>query len=621
MKKQILLVTMFLSLLNISCTDFLETKPYDKITGEQTWVSEKLSMSFIYQIYADVLSEKSWLASYGSSYSCQSESTTKNAMAGTLNTSGWTRDRAELVTKQDNYGWVNYGWLWRIHTAMKEIQASEALSAEFKKRSIAELHFLRAAHYFMYTKQYGGLQIIDRILTLDDNLQIPRSSAKETYDFIISDLGKAATDLPADTERGRASSTAANALLMRVAIQAAAYVDGGAANSSYYDQVIQAGIAIGLDGSGSQLSPYADMFRSYETAIASEELILTNERSKVNSSLHDTPMQYQGLWSTGKYSEYAKEHFPINVTMNFWGMDGGAWPTQDLVDDYLVADVDGSVKYWEDASYVTTGANVDEKMYFTKDKKRDQRFYASILYDGCTYFNGQARIYFRRDGNCSNANSKINEGSEEEYGYKAGNTENYNSSTGYGMVKYHYDHIISLADPGAQKMDFCYSVLRYGEAYLNMAEAYLMKGDYPNAKKYMAATMVKHGGFEAGKVDAYLAAKTGNNWGDDLFEAYKRERNVEMLFENNDHYWSLLRWGMRTSGGIKNGEYAQGGYAIPELQGALRGIRISRDGLSYEFFEDNNAIGEAKFTPKRYLIPVNETFRLKSGVAQNAGWE
>lgn len=608
-------------LLSASCSDFLDTKPYDKITEEQTWTSENLSTAFIYQLYSDVFSTSSWLAGYAHPYSCRAESATKNAMTGTLNTAYWSNERAENMTKYDNYGWLSYNLLWKIHTAMKKIQASEVFSADFKNRSLAELHFLRAAHYFVFAKQYGGLQIIDRLLTLEDNMQIPRASAKETYDFIIEDLQKAATNLPAVAERGRAAKAAANALLMRVGIQAAAYVDGGTANSTYYDKVIEAGTALGLNSSGTQLSPYGDMFRAYETAIASSELILVRERLKVNTSLYDIPMQYQGLWNTGKYSDYAKEHFPINVTMNFWGMDGGSWPTQDLVDDYLVADMDGSIKYWEDASYVTTGNNVDEKMYFSADKKRDARFYSTILYDGCMYFNGQARIFFRRDGNCSNANSKINEGSEQEYGYKSGNTENYNSSTGYAMIKYHYDHIISLQDPYAQKLDYCFSILRYGEAYLNMAEAYLMKGDYANAKKYMAATMVKHGGFSPDKVDAYLSSKTGNNWGDELFEAYKRERNVEMVYENNDRYWSLLRWGMRASGGIKNGEYANRGYVIDELQGALRGIRISRDGETYEFFEDNNAAGEARFTPKRYLLPVNESFRLQSGVLQNPGWD
>lgn len=614
------LCAIMLGLCISSCKNHLDTSPYDKITGEQTWASENLSTAFIYQIYNDVLASDSWLAAYASNNSAYSEGSTKNVMVGTLNSAYWSKDRAELMVRTDDYKWLDYPLLWRIHTAMKNISASTTFSQEFKDRAMGELYFLRAAHYFIFAKQYGGLQIIDHELSVDDDLRIPRKSAKETYDFIIGDLEKAATTLPESVERGRASKKAANALLMRVALQAAAYVDGGVANSTYYDKVITAGTALGLDN-GSQLSPYYNMFRSYETALSSNELILVRERVKTNSSLFDVPMQYQGLWSTGKFSNYAKANFPINVTMNFWAMDRGSWPTQDLVDDYLVSDADGSVKFWADASYVQTGNNVDEKMYFSNTKKRDQRFYASILYDSCLFFNDQVRVFFRRDGNVSNANSKINEGSVQEYGYQAGNTENYNSSTGYSMLKYFYTPIVSLPSPGDQKLDFLFSVLRYGEAYLNMAEAYLMKGDFENAKRYMAPTMVKHGGFSEQSVTAYLAPLTGNSWTSSLFAAYKRERNVEMVYENNDRYWSLLRWGMRVSGGLRNGEYVNSGFVIPELQGALRGIRISRDGKSYSFFEDNNAAGEARFTPKRYLLPINQTFIQKSGVTQNPGWE
>ena len=55
MKKYICIAAMSLSLLNSSCTDFLDTKPYDKITGEQTWSSEELAKSFVYSIYSDVM--------------------------------------------------------------------------------------------------------------------------------------------------------------------------------------------------------------------------------------------------------------------------------------------------------------------------------------------------------------------------------------------------------------------------------------------------------------------------------------------------------------------------------------------------------------------------------------
>lgn len=623
MKKKGYIILISLLTLLSSCTDFLDTKPYDKITGGDIWSNEQLVESYLYSIYSDVLKSNMWMGAYGGVYSPRSESCTKNAMGGTLWSPYWTAQRAENITNDDNYGWLSYNVLWRIHTAMDEISQSKDLSAAFKAKMDGELRFLRAAHYFIYARQYGGLQIIDRVLSTDDDLMIPRSSIGDTYDFICNDLEIASKELPsmAKTKRGMASSEAANALLMRVALQAAAYVDGGTTDSKYYDKVIAAGNALGLDATGSQLSPYSDMFRDFETAIDAKEQILVVELSNKNTSLYDVPMQYQGLWYAGNISQYAKEHFPINVTMNFWGMDGGAWPTQDLVDDYLVQDTDGTLKYWEDASYVNTGKNVDQKMYFSDTHKRDLRFYATVLYDSCMYFNNQARIFFRRDGNCSNSNSKINEGAMEEYGRLAGDLDNYNSSTGYAMVKYQYDDIVSLAEPEKQKLDFCFSVLRYGEAYLNMAEAYMMKGDYANARKYMVPTMVKHGGFSEDKAVEYLAGKSGNGWDDSLFKALKRERNVEMVYENNDHYWSLLRWGMRLSGGASNDSYATNGFVIPDLQGSLHGIRISRDGSTYELFEDNNNVGEARFSPKRYLLPINRSFCLKSGVKQNPGWE
>lgn len=606
-----------------SCTDFLDTHPFDKITGDDTWSSDKLTEAYVYSLYASVMQSTEWMGNYGHVYAMRSEPCSKNAMQGTLNQLYWASQSAENITHDDNFGWINYSVLWRIHTAMEELAKNTTFKESFKQQMDGELRFLRAAHYFLYARQYGGLQIIDRVLTTDDEMQIPRATAGETYDFIIKDLEEAANELPAHdaVERGRASKEACYALLMRACLQAAAYVDGGKADSKYYTKVIDAGNKLGLDDNGSKLSPYYDMFRDFETAIDAQEQIMVVELSSKNTSLYGTPMQYQGLWYDGHISDYAKKHFPVNVTMNFWGMDGGSWPTQDLVDDYMVTDTDGKIKDWDEASYVQTGRNVDEKMYFSDTHKRDLRFYATVLYDSCMYFNNKVRVFFRRDGNVSNANSKINEGSYEEYGYKAGDINNYNSSTGYAMVKYQYDDIESFAEPYKKMLDFCFSVFRYGEAYLNMAEAYLMKNDWANARRYMIPTMVKHGGFTREAAEQYLADKTGKDWNDDLFRAYMRERNVEMVYENNDRYWSLLRWGMRKSGGIGNGSYATNGFVIPELQGVLHGIRISRDGGSYQMFECTNPTGEAQFTPKRYLLPINYSFCQKSGVEQNPGWE
>ena len=55
-----------------SCTDFLDTQPYNKITGNDTWSSEQLTESFLYSLYSSVLQQNVWMGSYGSVYSPRS---------------------------------------------------------------------------------------------------------------------------------------------------------------------------------------------------------------------------------------------------------------------------------------------------------------------------------------------------------------------------------------------------------------------------------------------------------------------------------------------------------------------------------------------------------------------
>ena len=88
-------------------------------------------------------------------------------------------------------------------------------------------------------------------------------------------------------------------------------------------------------------------------------------------------------------------------------------------------------------------------------------------------------------------------------------------------------------------VDFCYSILRLGEAYLNYAEACIKLGDEATARTYISKTYQKHGGFEN--------SITSSN--EDLWNDYRRERHVELILETGDRYWSLLRWGCNSMAG------------------------------------------------------------------------
>ena len=94
------------------------------------------------------------------------------------------------------------------------------------KNWMGEARFIRAFTYFALVKRYGGVPIIDKVLTkpgasIDDisesieEYKVPRSSEQAVYDFIAADLDYAFANLPETTQKGRASKYAAAALKSR----------------------------------------------------------------------------------------------------------------------------------------------------------------------------------------------------------------------------------------------------------------------------------------------------------------------------------------------------------------------------------------------------------------------
>lgn len=565
-----------------ACNKVMDTKPLGNYTGDDVWGSYPLAQGYIYNCYARII---------GNLASWNYDAITKDIINGPWGTD-YQSEKTQQIDKYTDEGWNNYSAIRSVNLAIQNLQTATFSTAQ-KNTLLGNAYFLRSVIYFTEAEKFGGVPIVRNVLTPDSNFQIPRATLKQTYDFIISDLDSAASLLPAPASAlsGTASNGAAWALEMRVALQAGAYLN----DNSYYTKVIAAGDNLFALGAYS-LDSYTNLFNSYSTASSSPENILSVNKLKTNTSFDGTPMQAivpNGDLGTDKQTTTSLQLFPLTETFEGWG---NKWPTQDLVDDYLVTDADGIEKVWNQTSYVTTpGNNVNKMMY----QHRDQRFYATILYDSCKDFNNL--IFTREQGNVSYVSSPINGGA------LAGAA----TPTGYLFRKYLYQDQGKLwySDP----VNFCYSVLRLGEAYLNYAEAEYMLGNYAIAAQYMTKTYQKHGGF----TNAIMFTDPQTLW-----TAYKRERNVEMILENGDRYWSLLRWGMQQSGGLQSG-YSNTAYVIPELNGQMHGIHISIDGNSYSLFslnETNNL--PLLFTAKRYLYPVPYSQIQASPVlTQNEGWQ
>ncbi|PGH40532.1 MAG: RagB/SusD family nutrient uptake outer membrane protein [Candidatus Nephrothrix sp. EaCA] len=574
MKRIIFLTSIFCVTIQ-SCKDVLETKPLDAFTEGAIWSNYNLAEGFIFTCYSNCIP---YIFKWNGDANTKS---IKNHPWG----GSYINQKVEQITREHDEGWNQFENIRRVNQVLANVKKAPFAKAQ-KNILIGEAHFLRACIYSNLAFNFGGMQLVKNVLMTNSDFKIPRSSAKDTYDFVIADLDTAAALLGTTADKGRANKGAAYALQMRAALQAGAYLN----DNAYYTKVKSAGDLLFALG-GYSLDDYANMFTAYSSAVSSPENILIFEKKAVNTKFSDTPMQWLCCNTdnvASKLTAAALTKFPLKESIDGWLNYA---PTQDLVDDYLVTDADGKEKKWDQTSYFTNGNSVYKKMY----RFRDQRFYASIIYDSTKCFNN--RVYLRADGNVSSTIPPLNGGDIVEGA----------SQTGYLFAKYMYQQVkLWWSNP----TDFCYSVLRLGEAYLNYAEAAIRLGDEGTARIYISKTYKKHGGF-TNEITAT---------GEDLLIAYKRERHVEMILETGDRYWSLLRWGMQTAGGLKAG-YENSGYVIPELNGKIRSIAISADGKTYQIFETGDKAGDLKFTPKRYLYPVPYSkIQANPLLTQNAGW-
>ena len=86
----------------------------------------------------------------------------------------------------DSYDGIN-----RLNNIIERIDEAAGMSEEDKKGVLGQCYFMRAFHYFNLVKFFGGVPIKQFSTTSQspDELNAPRNSKEEVYDFLVSDLG------------------------------------------------------------------------------------------------------------------------------------------------------------------------------------------------------------------------------------------------------------------------------------------------------------------------------------------------------------------------------------------------------------------------------------------------
>ena len=481
----------------------------------------------------------------------------------------------------DVTGFWNYTKMRSINFFIQQVD--EALEKEYIGQAehdsmLGEAIFARAYCYFAMVRRYGGVPIVT--VPLDDKydggknegLYIPRSTEKETWDFVISELDRAAELLPEDQGAGsyRATKWAALGLQSRVALYAASV-------SKYWGkEAIPSSYKAVAEKLTYMESSYADAY--YAKCIEASEKIMNSGKfslyggdatsvSKAKQTLTDLFLERQDCeFIFGKSyrdgTADADNGFDRNNSPNQshgtgtnagWGNFSVTSDMIDLFDDYNAAGgrADGTVKTRNDgeedtyfAQIINKASTFDQKADFIKYDhpqdpflNKDARFQAWVLYPGAD-FRGITIVaqggVWRKGKDPEFYQDKTYEvdgvkyyglGAPDKSGYSAfldiskegTSNHSYFWSTGYGIRKF--------LDPSGplDKSTNPWCDIRYAEILLNYAEAYAESGKGSAATAKKALNDIRHRAAFTDDIEPTL-------------DNVLHERRVEFAFEGHESY-------------------------------------------------------------------------------------
>jgi hypothetical protein len=419
--------------------------------------------------------------------------------------------------------------------------------------------FLRAFFHFELLKHYQNIFCVDKVLdpfNEDEIFSIPQSTFHQAVDFIVNDCDSAAKYLPsaiaAKEEYGRPSEAAPLALKSRLLLYAASPLNNPgnekelwekaeASAKEVYDKRMELGLGLLAKGS------YGRIF----TELYNSEIIFATRSDETNQiERNNFPISYQGKGLTN--------------------------PTQNLVDCYVM---NGS-------AYAAPMNGYDpEKPY----EKREDRFYATILYNDASFKGGKIESFVGgKDGINSTSTA---------------------TKTGYYMRKFVSPDINLDKNEGIRRQ---WILFRYAEIILNYAEARNEVLENPNDKVLhdLLNLIRNRAGLRPFRNTAeYIKDK------EEMREYIKKERRVELALEGH-RFWDVRRW-----------------KDIDAIQKPIEGIRIEKEQagvddqgkpvykFKYQSFEVENRHFDTKFY--WYPIPHAEILKYRNkgiNIIQNTGW-
>ena len=561
--KKIILSLMAGMVLFTSC-DLLNNDPYDSFTKGNFFTSETNVEMYTNYFY----SEWSGYGNNGSYGTFYFPTLNDNQAVTGITTWDFTTISADDATWNASYAEIRRANI--LLENLDGVPMSEASMAYYQ--SLGRLY--RAWQHFCVVRKFGDCYWVDHSLSTEDQdiLYGPRQNRNDVMDKMLEDLNYAVENMGS---KNASSRTAYNVYVAQAIKAQICLFEGTYAKyhkndteraKKYLAEAKKAAEAI-INSGEFELTPGAEGYRANYNSL---ELAGNKEMIMYKNYVQDILRHAT--------QDYCCGSTPTN------GMSKAAFNT------YLMKD--GSLPTGDDKGVLgTEGYDAGKPVIYHLLEARDPRLAQQI--DGYLCYVGNNRARY--------------EGVPGQIG-AAENTV----TTGYGILKFDEPETPSgLRQSTTGNVTDC-PLFWLAEIILTHAEACAELGETA-----AATTSINKLRARAGMPDLKLQGDPANNMGvSDLIWEVRRERRVELMFDNNDRYWSLIRWHQLDKLDTElYPDQTKGAWIDASWPGA---DQVKRDAEGYIDLNDTYV---RKFEEKHYLAPIPSSQSvLNPAIGQNPGW-
>lgn len=563
------------------CDGLFRDAPYNKLSQETIWGSQLLLDEYVlpwyrnmnngFSIYMPTSSQllkgacRDYLPWYGDQITISKADWYNTAYGDIL------KSISREVTRRGLVNWNNY--YARIQSVNLLLEnESKIQEGAHKQRVLGEAHFFRAYYYYLLLRQFGGpLLIKENYNPLIDNIKFPRASYEEMVRFIADEADQAAFLLPDKLEASEIGRATKGAALM---LKAKTYFW---VSSKVFQNKEKPYLGFPDDRSDAMLTEAAKAYDELMKLPYSLIQITGTTQDQIKEEYRQiflTKNSPESIWEVqhsndGDFSDGFGHKLDRESVSPFFGGTVAAYsPTQNHVDEYDMRD----------------GKTYDPTHPYDN---RDYRFYANVLYDGCTFRDHKMEIHYNKVNGQEIAGADLT-----PYGTSSTAAV---SKTGYYLGKFvNEQQKIDNDETYGSKQN--YIIWRYAEVLLDYAEIDFLQNRVEDALDKVNQIRRR----------VHMDELTGLTW-----EKLVNERRVEMAFEETT-YWDLLRWGV----------------AVEKMSGAtnpLKAMKVVKEEGKEPVYQISNMNRYPKrvreFREMQYYTPIPWDEIRYHGIEQNPEWE